>query len=333
MKNTATENKLDERLNQAIELCVKRFTSAHPLKEAYLYAVLPAGKLFRPKLVWNTFLDLDPINAKNILDDRSQFLTHPITYLATAIELHHAYTLVHDDLPAMDNDLIRRGKPSVHAQYGQWQAILIGDGLLNMSYQLLAQIEHPQALNVFKIFSHATGAKGLIEGQVLDLSKEMNLSLENLLRTHELKTARLIQSSLSLSVLLSTEDKEKACHFWRLGMSLGVLFQLLDDLMELTDKELSIHEQEVNPFLKYFSRTYPVLIKEWLNIKLFFSNKKLLHLENMIENYLLKNSTDILSNENTILMHIENAHKLNQKTLTENDRKQFSNFLKGNLTF
>lgn len=324
---------LTEKLNKALAHYLSSLTSHHPLKEAYNYAVIPAGKLFRPKLIWNTFLDLDNKNALAVLNDEKKFLQHPITLLACAIEIHHAYTLVHDDLPSMDNDLIRRGKPSLHAKFGEWQAILVGDGLLNISYQLLAKIHHSETLNVIKIFSHATGPKGLIEGQVLDLSHEMNLSLENLIRTHELKTARLIQVSLGLSALLATSDKEESCGFWRMGYHLGVLFQLLDDLMELTDPKLSEHELAVNPYLKYFSRTFPALLNEWQNLKTFMIKKELPQLEQMLNQYLDKNLKDGKLGLANILTHIEKAHALNNVSLSLQDKNKLEELLNGNFVF
>lgn len=333
MKNMDINALIEEQLNQVIETTIAQLTPSHSLKEAYLYAVLPAGKLFRPKLIWNTFLDLDRENAANVLNSRQLFEKHPITLLAVAIELHHAYTLVHDDLPAMDNDLMRRGKPSLHAQFGHWQAILIGDGLLNMSYQVLAKINHPEAMNVLKIFSHATGAKGLIHGQVLDLSQEMNLNLENLIRTHELKTARLIQASLSLSAFLTTSNKELACEYWRFGNHLGILFQLLDDLMELTVQNISPHEKEVNPFLKYFHRTFPLIQNEWNYVIKFFHSISSVQLKFMIESYLVKNLDEGTKNVETIISHIENLSSNIDKDFTENDQNSLKQFLSRKIIF
>src|SRR4051812_30141025 len=159
-------------------------STTHPEFRSLLeYAVLPPGKLFRPKLVEAIALDID------------QNFSRPHAHLATAIELHHAYTLVHDDLPSMDNDIMRRGKPTVHAQFGEWKAILGGDALLVESFRVLHQIEHQYASRVFKFFTWATGAKGLLLGQYLDLSAKGNLTLRETLRIHELKTARLIQAA------------------------------------------------------------------------------------------------------------------------------------------
>ena len=142
--------------------------------EIYRYSVLPAGKLFRPSLVWALALDLE----ENIRQDKGS--NH--AYLASAVEIHHAYTLVHDDLPCMDDDDMRRGKPSVHKAFGQWGALLAGDGLLNVSYGLLSNITSPNLGKVLKIFAKFLGPQGLIQGQANDLSGEISKSFENLSR-------------------------------------------------------------------------------------------------------------------------------------------------------
>lgn len=302
MINSASKNEiqieLESALNAALKFHLTKLGSKHTLGSAYEYAVLPAGKLFRPKLVWNLALDLgEKIPQKN-------FEISPFTLLATAIEIHHAYTLVHDDLPCMDNDLERRGKPTVHVQYNDWVAVLTGDGLLNMSYQLLAKIQHPLALKLIALFSHATGPKGLIEGQVLDLNQDMTKSLENLIRTHELKTARLIQVSLVGAAILSNQSLKNVQSFWRFGKNLGILFQLLDDLAELTSEETTDHEKDVNPYLKYFARTFPILEKSLLVNQNFFNSHQLPHLQSMVDEYLNKMQKMIFSNEKNVRKHI-----------------------------
>lgn len=203
------------------------------------YAVLPAGKLFRPKLVEALGLDL---NRK---------VTEDYLHLASAIELHHAYTLVHDDLPAMDNDAMRRGKPSTHIEYGEWQAILAGDALLISSFGELMKIDHPRVNEIHRLFTWCTGAKGLISGQFLDLSANGKLSFPQIVRIHELKTARLIQVGTLGAFLLSLDEQtlKKKKSFLKLGREIGVTFQLLDDLSELTEAEISDHEKMINPFL------------------------------------------------------------------------------------
>lgn len=225
----------------------------HSIKDVYSYAVLPGGKLFRPHLVWSVFSDLNP---EAFLTDKEKMNSNHAK-LSSSVEFHHTYTLLHDDLPAMDNDLTRRGKPCTHIAFGEWQALLAGDGLLNVSYRLLSQINHPRSQDLFKLFSWALGPKGLIHGQVMDLSHEMTKSFENTLRTHELKTARLIQVAIlgSALIALPTKDRKKEKALWRYSRLLGVNFQLIDDLSELAEKELSQHEQDVNPWPRFKEKT------------------------------------------------------------------------------
>lgn len=229
----------------------------HSSSEVYTYATLPGGKLFRPHLVWSTLKDLNPDLYKKSQHDPDSAHAR----LATAVEFHHSYTLIHDDLPSMDNDTIRRGKPCTHLAYGEWQALLAGDGLLNLSYQLLTKIKNPRTLEMMRFFSWALGPKGLIHGQVLDLSHEMTKNLESTLRTHELKTARLIQAAVLGSAILATErNPVREKKLWRYSRLLGINFQLIDDLSELAEAVLSEHEKDVNPWLHHPEKTFEVTL-------------------------------------------------------------------------
>jgi geranylgeranyl pyrophosphate synthase len=221
-------------LTAAIKQALKDSGHANELSSIMDYAVFPAGKLFRPRLVLALANDL-------------KIPTEKVLPLACAIELHHAYSLVHDDLPAMDNDSERRGKPSTHAQYGEWKAILAGDALLISSFH---QIQKSNNQNAQKLFSWATGAKGLILGQFLDLNSQGNLSLKEVIRIHELKTGRLLQVATLGTAILADKNKSQreVINFFRLGRDLGVSFQLMDDLDDLAS-ELSSHEKAINPFI------------------------------------------------------------------------------------
>ncbi len=238
---------------------LKYKTPNESIYKLYRYGVLPAGKLFRPKIALAFYNDLTNKNPKDIMS------------FAIALELHHAYSLVHDDLPAMDNDLLRRNQPSFHAAYGEWKAILIGDGLLNLSYEALTSLKHPHALTLIKLFSRYLGPRGLIHGQYMDLSEEMNLSLPHLLKTHELKTGRLIQLAFLGPYILSCDQENQRIQyrefkkFYRMGKSLGILFQLIDDLLELTqftEHTMPAHEILVNPFLRNPNECIDYFIKE-----------------------------------------------------------------------
>jgi geranylgeranyl pyrophosphate synthase len=224
------------------------FFSTHPeIKEILDYALRPPGKLFRPRLLEALCQDLGAQNSKDILT------------LGCAIEIHHAYSLVHDDLPCMDNDLVRRGKPSAHAKYGEWRALLIGDALLAQSYRELEKLTSTQSSLIRQFFLWATAGKGLIMGQWIDLSGLANTTSARL-RMHELKTSRLMQiatlGAFALKGPVSLSEMKQAL---RLGSAIGIVFQLLDDLDDLNVP--SSHELKVNPFILNASETIEALKK------------------------------------------------------------------------
>lgn len=273
-------------LDEALKATLGRSTHHRELLEVMDYAVRPAGKLFRPRLVQALGLDL-----KKSFDQQD-------LHLACAIELHHAYTLVHDDLPAMDNDLIRRGKPSTHAHYGEWKAILAGDALLIASYEELMRIEHPCLKELHRLFTWATGAKGLICGQYMDLKADGNFDLHHVVRIHELKTARLIQVATLGTKMLSKASlslREKII-FLRLGREIGVSFQLLDDLSELAENEVSEHEKLINPFISSTDSALAELQKSHQRLMKILTQHKLSHLEEMLRDYFKKNQQNLLEN-------------------------------------
>lgn len=275
----------------------------HPIAEVYKYATLPGGKLFRPHLVWSICEDLNPE-----LFSRSQHKKSAHAYLASSVELHHSYTLIHDDLPCMDDDKERRGKPCTHLAYGEWQALLAGDGLLNISYQLLAKIHAPRVLELIRFFSWSLGPKGLIHGQVMDLSQEMTSSLEATVRTHELKTARLIQVAVLGSALLALPNKERTVEkrLWKYSRLLGINFQLIDDLSELTEKNLTTHEVDVNPWLKFPEETLALTMKNLRKFEQLASILKLKQTNTIVKNYYGKMCTAVEENQDQINQHLKN---------------------------
>nr|BDT28050.1 polyprenyl synthetase family protein [Bacteriovorax sp. HI3] len=275
----------------------------HAIKDVYEYAVLPGGKLFRPHLVWSVFSDLNPeaflASKENLNSNHAK--------LSSGVEFHHTYTLLHDDLPAMDNDLTRRGKPCTHIAYGEWQALLAGDGLLNISYQLLSKINHPRSQDLFRFFSWALGPKGLIHGQVLDLSHEMTKSFANTLRTHELKTARLIQVAILGSALISLpkKDARKEKALWRYSRLLGVNFQLIDDLSELAESELSQHELDVNPWLRFGEDCLQETSRGLFEFARLSGELKLKNTDKIVADYYAKMLSIIEPNLKTINGHLK----------------------------
>lgn len=254
-----------------------RSNSLGNINEVYEYALFPTGKLFRPLLVWAIAKDF----SKN--PDFSPNSNHAL--LASCVEFHHTYSLLHDDLPSMDNDTLRRGKPCSHLAFNEWKALLAGDGLLNCSYQTLSKIKSDKLPDLFKLMGALLGTKGLIQGQVLDLSGEMTKDFNSLLETHKLKTARLIQFSLLSSLVLVESNYRKFLDLFRLGHRLGIVFQLLDDLTELTDFNLSAHEKEVNPWFNFKEEALQEVTLGLKIIREIIKKYNLTNLESVISDY------------------------------------------------
>lgn len=270
-------------LIEAVKEALKKSAHNPELLEVMDYAVLPAGKLFRPRLVEALALDL----SKNVTSDH--------LHLASAIELHHAYTLVHDDLPSMDNDLMRRGKPSVHARFGEWKAILAGDALLIESFKELSRMNHANFREIHKLMLWTTGAKGLIEGQFRDLGADGKLNFSDVVRIHELKTARLIQLATLGTYLLSEKISFRGkIELLRLGREIGVSFQLLDDLSELAEETVSDHEKSINPFITAKEAALLELRNSHLRLTSITFRHKLDHTEKMLQDYFEANKENLL---------------------------------------
>jgi geranylgeranyl diphosphate synthase type II len=201
------------------------------LEEAMLYSLLAGGKRIRPVLALAT--------ARAIgLDE------HEVLPLAGAIELIHTYSLIHDDLPAMDDDDLRRGQPTCHVKFGEDVAILAGDGLYAEAFHHLLTHQRSAPERVLKAAAElagATGVNGMVGGQYADVSPPAPSGAAGLRRLHELKTGRLIGASVLCVLMLGgIEDAPETIPFRRFATELGVLFQIVDDILDVTgtDDEL-----------------------------------------------------------------------------------------------
>ncbi|MBY0414112.1 MAG: polyprenyl synthetase family protein [Bdellovibrionales bacterium] len=299
---------------------LRRSLPNHKVQEVYFYASLPGGKFFRPHLVWAITRDLNP----NLYNDTHANMDSNHALLSSAVEFHHTYTLIHDDLPAMDNDLERRGKPCTHIAFGEWPALLAGDGLLNISYQMLSKINHPRSQSLLRFFSWALGPKGLIHGQVMDLAHEMTENFQNTLRTHELKTARLIQVAILGSALIALPEKDsvKEKKLWKFSRLLGVNFQLIDDLSELAETALSEHEKDVNPWLHFTNDSFNETMRGLKNFEALAADLKLANTNKIVTDYYGKMLSIIEPNLGTISTHLNGAVDLSPVVLL---MKTFSN--------
>ena len=196
------------------------------LREAMLYSLMAGGKRFRPLLV---------MAAAKALGAHPE----PLARAACALEFIHTYSLIHDDLPAMDDDTLRRGMPTSHVKFGEALAILAGDALNTEAFRILSL--HPSAcaaqtrLRAVEILAWASGGEGMAGGQVLDMDAPGDpVTEERLLSIHAGKTARLIQASVVLGALYAGADSEREAAFAELGFNAGILFQVADDILDET---------------------------------------------------------------------------------------------------
>lgn len=190
------------------------------LNTAMRYSLLAGGKRLRPTLLLAA--------CHLLLDDVSAALP-----FAAAVEMIHTYSLIHDDLPAMDNDDLRRGKPSNHKAFGEATAILAGDALLNLAYELMGRSAHPRALKALSAIASAAGSRGMIAGQAADMWMEGREADQDMLRyIHSHKTADLITAPVVAGLILAGADDRQLEQGRMYGCHLGLAFQIVDDLLD-----------------------------------------------------------------------------------------------------
>ncbi len=196
------------------------------LCQAMRYAVLDGGKRLRPLLVLAT---AEAVGSPVALAMRA----------ACAVEMIHAYSLVHDDMPCMDNDVLRRGKPTVHVQFGEATALLAGDALQAQAFEVLLPADQsvPLALSAqwCRLLAVASGAQGMAGGQAIDLaSVGVALDQAALTHMHRLKTGALLQASVMMGAACAEISPEQTQALSRYGAALGLAFQVVDDILDVT---------------------------------------------------------------------------------------------------
>jgi farnesyl diphosphate synthase len=201
-------------------------TVPHKLHEAMRYTVLGGGKRVRPLLVY----------ASGALAGAD---SAALARAACAVEMIHAYSLVHDDMPCMDDDALRRGKPTVHVAYDEATALLVGDALQSQAFQVLAEsagVPPGRLVGMLRLLAEAAGSAGMCGGQAIDLdSVGVALSLEQLERMHQLKTGALLRASVLLGALcgrdLAPHELEALAAY---SKAIGLAFQVVDDVLDAT---------------------------------------------------------------------------------------------------
>jgi len=210
-----------------LETCLAGLDPGPPgLDEALRYALLAGGKRLRPALVRMVCAQFGGSDEQ----------AGPA---AAAIEMVHTYSLVHDDLPCMDDDDLRRGRPTCHKVYGEAVAVLVGDALLTAAFECLGALDDARCGESIRILARAAGAAGMVGGQALDLAGSGDgIDLQGVRRIHRMKTAALIAAACELGVIAalgqieSTDSRRVAMRGY--GEALGLLFQAVDDVLDVT---------------------------------------------------------------------------------------------------
>ncbi len=222
-------------------------TSVH---EAMRYSLFGGGKRVRPILA---IAAAEAIGAK----------TTGLLPIAGSLELIHTYSLIHDDLPAMDDDDFRRGRPTCHKVYGEAVAILAGDGLLNMAFEVMSDprwlkvIPANRLIDIIKEISTASGVFGMVGGQVVDMESEgTDVDSPTLEYIHTHKTGALIRASVRVGALYAKAGKRQFTALTHYGEMVGLAFQIADDILDITGTREEIGK-DVGSDIKKGKKTYP----------------------------------------------------------------------------
>ncbi|MBW1670189.1 MAG: polyprenyl synthetase family protein [Deltaproteobacteria bacterium] len=245
--------KQQDLINSALDKWLPRpHGPSGPVVEAMRYSLMSGGKRIRPILLM--------AGAKAAGGDQKALLP-----AACALECIHTYSLIHDDLPAMDNDDLRRGRPTCHKVYGEAVAILAGDGLLTYAFELICNPELTQNISppllgeTIFLLARAVGVSGMVGGQTADILMEGRpVDAETLSFIHSHKTGALIQTSVEIGGLLGKANNEELYHLKRYGESLGLAFQIKDDLLDV-EGDQEILGKPVGSDDRNLKATYPAL--------------------------------------------------------------------------
>ncbi|MDP2862430.1 MAG: polyprenyl synthetase family protein [Desulfobacterales bacterium] len=212
-------------INDELNKIISSSQNSNLLTKAMSYSLLSGGKRIRPVLC---------IAASEAVGGNE----YDVLPAACALEMIHTYSLIHDDLPAMDNDTLRRGKPTCHVAFNESTAILAGDALLTLAFQILSSVHINNGaakwLKVIHVVSLAAGYRGMIEGQMRDMASEnSHISLKELEDMHSLKTGVLIEASVESGAILGNGNSEQIEQLKIYAKNIGLAFQITDDLLNV----------------------------------------------------------------------------------------------------
>ncbi|WP_018931661.1 polyprenyl synthetase family protein [Gracilibacillus lacisalsi] len=243
-------DKEQQQLNNALTSYITRLDIPDRLRESVLYSIEAGGKRLRPLLMKLTCTGLGGDPEK----------VYPA---AVALEMIHTYSLIHDDLPAMDDDTYRRGQLTNHKKYDEATAILAGDGLLTNSFHVITTSNlytDQEKVSIITKLSKASGLEGMVAGQYLDMEAEnQTISISNLERIHHLKTGRLISFAVEIGGFLAGVSLDKMETLKKFGDYLGIIFQIQDDILDI-EGDQEIIGKRVGSDVDNEKSTYPSIM-------------------------------------------------------------------------
>lgn len=244
-------------LSEVKELVKAKLTSSignsNPVEKSMVYSAIAESKMVRAGLIFASA----EINSSL---ERDSVIT-----LAASIELMHTYSLIHDDLPCMDDDDIRRNQPSNHIKYGEANAVLSGDALQALAYEIICNdiyLSDNNKVKALKLLSQACGKNGMVLGQHLDIENENNLTKtdqENLDHIHQLKTGKLIECSILFGQINNDLNDSELQNFKSFSRKLGLAFQIIDDVLDVTESSENLGKNN-NSDIKNNKDTYVNII-------------------------------------------------------------------------
>ena len=263
-----------EQKTAKVEAVLRRYLPAETgyqrrVAEAMNYSIQAGGKRLRPLLMAESaalFTDVSLISMEGDATVQDGLVNRALPLFMAALEMIHNYSLVHDDLPAMDNDEYRRGRKTTHVVYGEGMAVLAGDGLLDYAFETAVcafekaetEAEIRRVAAAMKILACRAGINGMIGGQCADLEAEKpgeNVTEEMLLYIHEHKTAALIQAAMTIGAVLAGAAQEEIAMLEKCACNIGVAFQIQDDILDVTGS-LEILGKQVGSDEKNHKLTY-----------------------------------------------------------------------------
>ncbi len=229
-----------QRVDSALDEFFPAALDSTQLREAMRYSLFNGGKRVRPTLVYASALAINP-------DALIQYLS-PLNRVACALECLHSYSLVHDDLPAMDDDDLRRGKPTCHIAFNEATAILAGDALQTLAFEILANestIDPQIQIALVRQLAQASGAQGMVLGQAIDLSSvDKHLDITQLETMHRYKTGALIRASVSMGATLMEATAKQLQALDIYAAAVGLAFQVQDDILDVTADTQTLGKQQ-----------------------------------------------------------------------------------------